>query len=178
MVLLSGIAHESRKHCLVTAVDNTEHQQVEKELQRIYEMNTLFMKYSPIYAYIKEVTPGESRVLMASENFIELVGIPGSEMVGKNMHDLFPADFAAKITADDWKVVSSGKVLKVDEPINGHHYFTIKYPILLDNKNLLAGYTIDITERIRAENEIKLKNEELSKLNAEKDKYFSIIAHD
>ena len=37
---------------------------------------------------------------------------------------------------------------------------------------------IDITERRLAENEIKLKNEELIKLNAEKDKFFSIIAHD
>jgi len=36
----------------------------------------------------------------------------------------------------------------------------------------------DITELKRAEQEIKIKNEELIKLNAEKDKFFSIIAHD
>ncbi|NCD42931.1 MAG: hypothetical protein EOL88_12680 [Bacteroidia bacterium] len=36
----------------------------------------------------------------------------------------------------------------------------------------------DITERKLAEEEIKLKNEELQILNSEKDKFFSIIAHD
>lgn len=36
----------------------------------------------------------------------------------------------------------------------------------------------DISERKLAEEEIKLKNEQLKKLNVEKDKFFSIIAHD
>jgi PAS domain S-box-containing protein len=38
--------------------------------------------------------------------------------------------------------------------------------------------SIDLTEHKRAAEEIKLKNAELLKINAEKDKFFSIIAHD
>jgi len=48
------------------------------------------------------------------------------------------------------------------------------------NNNIcnLFGTIMDITARKLAEEEIKLKNELLQAINAEKDKFFSIIAHD
>jgi len=53
------------------------------------------------------------------------------------------------------------------------------YPELQENGDVLwQGLIIDITERKDAEQEIELKNEELSNLVAEKDRFFSIVAHD
>ncbi|MHB8910401.1 MAG: PAS domain S-box protein [Syntrophales bacterium] len=121
----------------------------EQSLRESNELFSLVMHHSPIYAYIKEVTPTQSRVLQASESFTEMIGIPGSAMVGKTMAELFPPEFALKITADDRSVVSNGDVLTLDEEFNGRSYRTIKFPIILGDRDLVAGYTMDITERKR-----------------------------
>ncbi|MGE4403777.1 MAG: PAS domain S-box protein [Desulfobulbus sp.] len=147
-----------------THTDITKIKRTEEKLQTTNELLSLFIKHSPIYAFIKEVTPTESRVIEASENFLDMIGISGSEMAGKTMQELFPAEFAEKITADDWSVVSRGAILHLDEDLNGRHYTTIKFPILLGGKSLLAGYTIDITESKRTEEELRRRENQLKKI--------------
>ncbi len=144
----------------------------EEALRESSELFSLFMCHSPIYTYIKTVTPTESRVLQASDNFHQMIGRSGSEIVGKTMAELFPAELAAKITADDWGVVTSGEVLKLEEDLNGRSYATIKFPIVQGDKTLVAGYTIDITERRQAEEsrrqqaeELRAHNEQLTRFN-------------
>jgi PAS domain S-box-containing protein len=124
---------------------------IEKSLRESNELFSLFMRHSPIYTYIKEVTPTQSLILQASDNYLQRTGILGSQMAGKTMTELFPPEFAVKITTDDWAVVSRGDVLRLDEEFNGRSYTTIKFPIIRGDKTLLAGYTIDITDRKRTE---------------------------
>ena len=125
--------------------------QAEKALQESNEMFSLYMRHSPICTYIKEVTATQSIILQASHVYRQMVGLLGCEIVGKTMAELFSPEIAAKITAEDWAVVYRGGVLKLDEEMNGRSYTTIKFPITLGEKTLLAGYTIDITDRKRME---------------------------
>jgi len=143
------------------ASDITERKHAEEALRENQELFTLFMHHSPIYAFIKAVTHDESRVLQASDNYLQMIGISGQDMMGKTMTELFPPEFAAKITADDWAVISNGQVLKLDEELNGRHYTSIKFPIVQGDKSLLAGYTIDITEQVRTEKALEAMNREL-----------------
>jgi PAS domain S-box-containing protein len=145
--VLTGAVHIVR--------DVTEQITLNNSIKEINDLFTLFMKHSPIYTFIKEVTDTESRVLQVSNNFRDMVGIKAHDMIGKNMHQLFPTEFADKITADDQRVVASKDVLRLEEFFNDGSYITYKFPIdRADGRHLLAGYTIDITDRKRLETEL------------------------
>lgn len=141
--------------------DITERKKVELKLRESNELFAKFMSHSPFYTFIKEVSPTESIVLQASENFQQMIGISGTEMIGKPMKELFPIDLANKIIADDWDCYNNNKVLNLDEELNGRYYSTTKFPIQHHEKALLAGYTIDVTERKIVEQLLKEKNEEI-----------------
>ena len=142
-------------------IDISDQKRTEEALRESNELFLQFMHHSPIYIYIKTVTPTESRVLYASENYQEMIGIPGSKMVGKSMSELFPPEFASKFTADDWSVVSNGEILKLREDMNGRNYISIKFPIIQRNRTLLAGYTIDITDLKQTEESLHEANQKL-----------------
>jgi PAS domain S-box-containing protein len=119
----------------------------EELLHESHQILSAFMNSAPFFAFVKEVTPTKSVVLKASENFREMIGIPGSEMIGKNMFDLFPADLAQKMTDNDWTIVAENKIVEFNESLNGRDYATSKFPIFIGGKHLLAGYSLDVTDR-------------------------------
>lgn len=68
-----------------------------------------------------------------------------------------------------WAIRKSGEIFPKEVFVNKGKYF---------GKDVLIATARDITEKNLAEERIRAKNEELQKINAEKDKFFSIIAHD
>lgn len=171
-VSLKIVSINGQQKILSVVRDISASKKAEEALQESYKMLSLFINNSPIYAYIKEVTPNESRVLFASENFFDMVGIPGSQIAGKKMEELFPPEFARKIAKDDWDVVQKGDVIKLEENLNDRIYTTIKFPVSIGGRNLLAGYTIDITENKNIELELirakeKAENNEIRLIEAQ-----------
>jgi PAS domain S-box-containing protein len=149
--------------------DITEQRQVAEKLRETQELFRLFLRHTPVYTFIKQIEGTSSRVVELSDNFIDMLGRPADELRGCTMEEMFPPEFARKMTADDIAVIEAGEVIQLDEEFNGHSYITIKFPIIRPGQpSLLAGYTIDVTERRNAEAALKLNEERtlsLLKLN-------------
>jgi PAS domain S-box-containing protein len=108
------------------------------------------------------------------------------DIIGKDDYQMVWHEQAEIYRKDDQEVIDSGhsKLFIEEVQTNSENktitLLTSKLP-MLNSKNEITGMLgiyVDITDRKHTENEIRLKNEQLQTMNAEKDKFFSIIAHD
>jgi PAS domain S-box-containing protein len=109
------------------------------------------------------------------------------DLIGKSDFDFHPHQLAQEYFNDEQAIMERGqKLLNYEEKIINkstgelHWNLSSKVPVKDDDGNVigLAGINRDITERKLADEEIRLKNELLQAINAEKDKFFSVLAHD
>ncbi|HEX7494229.1 MAG TPA: ATP-binding protein, partial [Bacteroidales bacterium] len=154
----------------------------EKLNQEQYLMRNL-MDNLPDHIYFKD---RESRFIRVNSTQAQMFGLKDPDkVIGKTDFDYFSEEHAKQAYEDEQEILQKGQpVIKeeketwTDRPDTW--VYTTKVPLLAYDGRVLGTFGIsrDITDRKLAEEEIKRKNELLQIINAEKDKFFSIIAHD
>jgi PAS domain S-box-containing protein len=181
-----NVTFNGRKARHVLINDVTARNRVEKALlSRKQQYDDLVSKI-PVGVYILRSKPDGAFALdYASPRMAEMLNLSVESLLAEN-ETIFKAihpddvDGFRKLSQDgvfqhrpfNWE----GRIV-ADGNLKWMHFRST--PELLENGDTLwHGLIVDITDRVNAEQEISLKNEELSNLVAEKDRFFSIIAHD
>ena len=104
-----------------------------------------------------------------------LLGVPAEDLIGKNDHDLFPAEQADFFVAKDRDVLAGKKAVDIPEepietPTGTRWLHTRKIPMLGEDgePRYLLGISMDITERKRAEDVLQASHQELEAMVAER----------
>ncbi|HKJ80552.1 MAG TPA: PAS domain S-box protein [Ignavibacteriaceae bacterium] len=129
----------------------------------------------------------EGTILGLNKGAEKIFGYTKTEITGKNLNMIMPRVYIEQHNNGMKRIEQNGEhhVIGKTVELYGLHKSGKEFPLELSlaewessKEKFYTGIIRDITERRQAEEKIKESNNKLIKLNAEKDKFFSIIAHD
>jgi len=160
-----GLGHIYATGGIVT--DITDRKNTEDELQRSEAFTASVIDNLPNMVFVKDAK--DLRFARLNKAGEQLLGYSERELLGKNDYDFFSKAEADFFTANDRKTLATGRLLDIpEEPIKTRNgviclLHTKKIPIT-DHEGrplYLLGISEDITDRKRAEMELRQNQEEL-----------------
>ncbi|MBD2447551.1 PAS domain S-box protein [Nostoc sp. FACHB-152] len=169
-------------------IDISERKQAEEVRRESEERFQAFMAHSPAASWISDVN---GQIIYLSPTYVKTFGLFTQDAIGKNVYELYDAEFATQYLNNIRTVAQSNQVLETIETaprLDGTigEFLVYKFPITdLSGQSLVGGVAIDVTARRRAEEEREelLQREQAAREVAEtanriKDEFLAVLSHE
>ena len=147
-----------------TIEDISRRKEMENALRASEQRYRTFMDATADGVFLKDE---QLRYIIVNKRLRTVFGKDESEILGKTDFEMRPAQDAVKAARADKKSLKSSSIVISEEPIGRRIYETRRFAINLGEKaKCIGGFVRDITERKRAEEELKVKSLNLEEVNA------------
>lgn len=139
------------------------------------------LNYAPILVYINDL---EGKYIFVNKEFEKLLHLTAGYVINKTDYELFPKEIADKHAAQNRQVLSTLKPQIFENKTiekDGKHYFVdILFPIIDSKDQVYAtcGWSIDITERKKTEQELKIAKERAESADRLKSTFLATMSHE
>jgi PAS domain S-box-containing protein len=170
------------KPCLLAvAQDITERKRAEDALHETEERFNAILKHSPDLIFLKDV---EGHYLLINKDYKGVFRFTQDQVIGKTDIEVFPPDQAAVFRETDLRVLQARAPMEfeeVDLHSDGPHTSIVqKFPLFSEGGEIYAicGLVRDITERKRAEEDLRRLSGQLLRSQEEERRRISRDLHD
>jgi PAS domain S-box-containing protein len=147
-VFTSPVDFGGRTYLMSAIHDVSERKRLQSQMHQAQALTQRFIDHVPGIAFVKD---SALRLMLVNQNLGTLLGVEPQTLIGKTAHDIFPPEFADKLTEMDRQVLTEGGHRTYPETFNNRHSEASLFVMEDDaGERFLGGITLDVTDSYRA----------------------------
>ena len=164
-----------------TGTDITRQKRTEYLLRESEQRLKAIMDHVPAALFLKDM---DARYLLINKQFEEWFGVDPQNVIGKNAHDLYPAERAERYAQGDRKIletmeVTTDNVVIPGPDVDGKNFTLTKFPIFDAGEMVgFGGVMNDVTEQTRAEDILRQSENRAEMANRAKSEFLANMSHE